>query len=68
MCVHVRVWSHSHACDVRPEALTCPSPAEILPGGHRCPALSLTPESVLHILIVAFPGNDNEHLTLGEEF
>lgn len=68
VCMCMCVCSHSHTCDIQPETLTCPSPAAILPGGHRCPSLSLTPESALHILIVAFPGNDNKHLTLGEEF
>lgn len=55
-------------CDVQTETLTCLSPAEISPGGHRCPALSLRPESALHTLIVAFPGNDNGYLTLRDEF
>lgn len=48
------------------EALTCLSPAEILPGVYRCPVLSLRPESALHSLIVAFPENDKGHLTLRE--
>lgn len=66
---NMRVCAGEYSCvrDVQ-TALTCLSPAEILPDGYRCLALSLRPESALHTLIVAFPGNDNGHLTLREEF
>lgn len=52
---------------VSEKKLTCLSPAESLPDGHRCSVPSLNPQPALHSLIVALPGNDNGRLTLGAE-